>query len=787
MTSFRDIPIQRKLTLAILATSIIPLIIAGALLLGYEVAGLRAKAARELASQADMIAVSTRATLEFNDPKRAVELLTTLRARPEIYAACIFTPEGRVFASYHRMDAKAFAFPKLPATGAGKPQFVNEHLELFRPVGSGSDTVGQIYLRADLAVLYAELPRHVLIVVGVLAALVVVALWLSNEFQRVISGPILALAGTAQSVARRKDYSVRALKHGQDEIGTLTDDFNQMLAAIEEREAALRKLSSAVESGADNVIITDPNGVIEYVNPAFEALTGYTMLEVVGRKPSLLKSGQHDEPFYQRLWTTVLAGETFHGVVVNRKKNGELYFDEKNITPLKDTQGRITHFVSTGRDITARKRDEDALRLLNDNLRTEVGERKRMEEALRSLNDTLEHRVAERAAAAEEANRAKSEFLANMSHELRTPLNSVIGFANILLKNKAQNLRSEDLTFVERINANGKHLLGLINQILDLSKIEARKVELELAPVALDQLVRETIATQEGQLKDKRVQLLAELHEPIAVMDADAGKLKQVLINLIGNALKFTEQGSVTVRVLVHPVTRRPQRLEVVDTGIGIPLDRQAAIFEAFQQADSGTSRKYGGTGLGLTISRALCQLMRCRLDVRSEPGKGTAFSVVFPPEGRLEPSVAAPTADAAPVATPAKAAARMAEAAQQPRLVLVIDDEADSRILLANLLEECGCRVITADSGPQALLRAREVRPDLILLDLMMPKMNGWQVLQTLKADPDLTHIPVVISSIVARENRGSIIGAVDVLQKPIAREDLVRVITPPVRSRRC
>ena len=378
---------------------------------------------------------------------------------------------------------------------------------------------------------------------------------------------------------------------------------------------------------------------------------------------------------------------------------------------------------------------------------------------------------------AENANRAKSEFLANMSHELRTPLNSVIGFGNILHKNKAGNLRPEDLMFVERILANGKHLLGLINQFLDLSKIEAGKMELELTPVALDQLVRDIIATQESQLRDKPVKLVAELPATVAVLNADAGKIKQVLLNLIGNALKFTAEGSITVRVVVDAETHRPQRIEVQDTGIGIPHHRQAAVFEAFQQADSGTTRKYGGTGLGLTISRALCQLMGFRIEVQSEEGKGSTFSVVLGPAAN---PVAVP-AEALPILPPEPEP----PLALQPRLVLIVDDEPDSRILLANLLEECGCRVITADSGALALTRARELKPDLILLDLMMPTTNGWQTLHALKADPQTAGIPVVISSIVAQENRGTVVGAADVLQKPVTREALLRVIRTHTRPK--
>src|ERR1035438_2186731 len=266
--------------------------------------------------------------------------------------------------------------------------------------------------------------------------------------------------------------------------------------------------------------------------------------------------------------------------------------------PLRDEAGKVVGTFGISRDITDRKRAEEAMRQARD--------------------------------AGGGPSRTKSRFLAKMSHERRTPLNSVIGFASILLKNKTGNLRPSDLNFLERIQANGKHLLVLINEILDLSKIEARKIELQLAPVALDNLVRETIAQQEGLVRDRPVQLLADLPASVAVIQADADKLRQVIINLIGNALKFTERGSVTVRVVTNPADHQPVRIEVIDTGIGIPKEKLGVIFEAFQQADASTARKYGGTGLGLTISQALCQLMGCRIEVTSEVGCGSTFGVVL-------------------------------------------------------------------------------------------------------------------------------------------------------------
>jgi two-component system NtrC family sensor kinase len=384
--------------------------------------------------------------------------------------------------------------------------------------------------------------------------------------------------------------------------------------------------------------------------------------------------------------------------------------------------------------------------------------------------------------AAEQANKAKSEFLANMSHELRTPLNSVIGFANVLLKNKAGNLRADDITFLERIQVNGKHLLGLINQILDLSKIEAGRTELELTPVSLDVLVRETVAQLEGQYRDKEVKLVTELPGSVAVVETDQSKLKQIIINLVGNAFKFTERGTVTVRVVSEQETGRPLRIDVADTGVGIPKDRQEAVFEAFQQADASTTRVYGGTGLGLTISRALCQLMGYRLALESEVGKGTTFSVWLiaereaapPPEQALHMVASATHGLAAGARSDTEGELEIL----RDKLILVIDDESDARVLLQHLIEGYGCRVIAASSGEQGLRMAREFHPDLITVDLVMPRMDGWQLVKEVKGDPKLKGTPIVVVSIVAKEQSGKILGAIDVVEKPLDREKLLAAI---------
>src|SRR5579859_5068630 len=354
--------------------------------------------------------------------------------------------------------------------------------------------------------------------------------------------------------------------------------------------------------------------------------------EAIGKADSDFFTEEHADQSHQDEQQVMRTSQAINKEEKETWPDGRVTWALSTKLPLRDDRGDIIGTFGISRDISDLKRAEEALRLAKD--------------------------------AAEQASHTKSHFLASMSHELRTPLNSVIGFANILLKNKAGNLSPAELNFLDRIQANGKHLLALINQILDLSKIEAGKVELHVDPVDLDALVRETVAQQEGLVRDRPVQLLVDLPARVAVFHTDADKVKQIIINLIGNALKFTERGSVTVRVATDP-DHRPARIDVVDTGIGIPPEKLGVIFEAFQQGDAGTARKYGGTGLGLTISQALCQLMNYRIEVTSQITKGSTFSIILSPglAPQAERGPASPSSPLPPAVFPG-------------HLVLVVDDE---------------------------------------------------------------------------------------------------------------
>jgi signal transduction histidine kinase len=224
-----------------------------------------------------------------------------------------------------------------------------------------------------------------------------------------------------------------------------------------------------------------------------------------------------------------------------------------------------------------------------------------------------------------------------MSHELRTPLNSVIGFSNVLLRNRAGNMRERDLVYLRRIRAGGQHLLSLINEVLDLSKIEAGRMRVDRAPVALGALVEDIIASFEGQTRDRPIVLEPDVPEHLSPIMTDPAKLLQVLTNLIGNAVKFTERGRVVVRVVADSAARRPLRIEVADTGIGIPADHQRVIFEAFEQVDSSTARQFGGTGLGLAVTKSLCDVLGYGLEVQSEVGVGSVFTVILTAADRTD------------------------------------------------------------------------------------------------------------------------------------------------------
>jgi len=402
--------------------------------------------------------------------------------------------------------------------------------------------------------------------------------------------------------------------------------------------------------------------------------------------------------------------------------------------------------VTTWTDITALKQHEDELA-----------------ETVRQLKIARDQAM--------EASRTKSTFLANMSHELRTPLNAIIGLTELLCENAQRFGTEKALDPLHRVLRAGRHLLNLINDILDLSKIEAGKLDLVLTEVMIHPVVEEVLGTARPLAEQNRNQLVLECGADIGIIRSDSMRLRQILLNLLSNACKFTNDGVVRLQVSRKRETRREWvEFAVYDTGIGMTDEQLARVFQEFAQADPSTTRKFGGTGLGLPITRKLCQMMGGDVTVLSNPGKGSIFTVRLPTDcGTLKETPIEPIDTAT-----------LAGADVSQEIVLVIDDDPTARELITAHLREGGFAVKTASSGIDGLKLARELRPVAITLDVLMPDVDGWTILAALKGDPTLADIPVIIVTIVDEQRRGITLGAAGYLTKPIDRHRLLKIMTP-------
>ena len=363
-------------------------------------------------------------------------------------------------------------------------------------------------------------------------------------------------------------------------------------------EKEVRRLRLALDQSPATVLVTGLDGTIEYVNAAFQALTGYTAEEAVGMNTRELKSGLHGKAFYQELWQTIRDGQVWRGKFNNRKKNGELFWEKATIAPVFDQRGRITCFVAVKEDVTELMRAEAALKAAKN--------------------------------AADAASLAKSAFLANMSHEIRTPLNAVLGFIHLL---QGTSLTPQQLGYLAKAGVSAEHLHGIISDILDFSKIEAGRLDLEEIPFDPREILCNLAGTLSHGAAEKGLRLTSDLDPelPPRVL-GDPLRLGQVLLNFGSNAVKFTDSGEVaiTARVLERGQGRARLRFEVRDTGIGLSEAQVAGLFQPFTQADDSTTRRFGGTGLGLAISRRLAGLMGGEIQVSSRPGQGSSFALVL-------------------------------------------------------------------------------------------------------------------------------------------------------------
>ncbi len=761
--------IRQKLTRIVLVTCGASILMACGILAAYDAIAARQELANSLLQTAQTMAPNTTAGLSFRDSPAVREVLSSLKAQPNVIRACVYAPDGSVFAMYARAAGSAREFTP-PPLGRDGIHVGFERATVYEPILLDGERIGTIFIESDLGRVYAHARRSGEILLAVIIVAFLVAYLLASRLQREISEPIVELARVAFARSIRKDFSIRVTKRADDEVGSLVDRFNEMLDQIAAREAALQKahddleirvqertselqreiaerrqaekaleertafLDSLIKNTPIGIVVIDPNDAVQFCNPAFEKLFRYRQKDISGRRLYELISASAEDPQVQSHRHRLARGQITHIVTQRKRSDGSLVDVEAYSVPLM-AEGKLTGAVLLYQDITERKRAEEAL--------TRAKE------------------------AAEAANRAKSEFLANMSHEIRTPMNGIIGMTELALDTK---LSSEQREYLTMVKSSADSLLVLINDILDFSKIEAGKMELEEVEFPFEQTVGETAKVLAMRAHQKGLEMAWRVAPGIPErLRGDAHRLRQVIVNLAGNAVKFTERGEIAIEVEKESEDESGMVLHfrVRDTGIGVAKEKQAMIFEAFTQADSSASRKYGGTGLGLAITTRLVSLMGGRIWLESEVGKGSTFHFTARFE-HADPKTARSTEKAGEILRDVS--------------VLVVDDNQTNRIGLSENLCRWGMRPEAVDSGQAALESLEQAQTEnrryqLMITDMQMPEMSGLELAARVRQNAACRDIPVILLSSSAHPQetaRARELGIAAYLTKPVQPAEL-------------
>lgn len=613
--------IKRRLVFMQLLVVFVVLVLFSVFHVLNDVRAYRESVRAKLASMAAMLGYNCTSALNFRDDAAAAKTLASLESERKVTHAWILGPDGRVFAAYCLPGLEA----EPPTTGTGDREEVKGgRLTLSRQILQDGEIIGFVVLRYDLERFRTILLGNYLLGVLALIGGMAIALLVSLLTQRALSGPILRLVETIRSVAASHDLSIRMPEERLDELGVLYRGFNVMLADLQSREeernqalVALReseeKYRTLVEQAKDGIVIIQ-DGRFVYANPSLVAMSGSTREEIIGT------------PFVQH----VVAEEVPKLIRYHESRMAGVETDSRYETVFRTRLGEHIHAEVSAALIPYHGRPADLVMIRN------VNERKKAEDEIRQLNETLELRVAERTRELAAANARlieldllKSMFLASMSHELRTPLNSILGFTGLMLMEMAGPLTEEQTRQLKMVQNGANHLLHLINDILDISKIESGRVDLDVKPFCMTGVVDDVLTAMTPMAQAKGLELARQV-PPDLIVESDQRRVKQVLMNLVGNAIKFSPRGDVRV---VVDARAGELSVSVSDQGIGIRMEDLPKLFNPFQQVDMTSTKRYEGTGLGLYLCKKILTLLHGTIEVCSELGRGSTFSFRVPLE----------------------------------------------------------------------------------------------------------------------------------------------------------
>ncbi|MSU61212.1 MAG: response regulator [Pedosphaera sp.] len=768
MPWFPNMSIRKKLVIGVSLICAASLLLTGAAILTYEVIAFRSGAIKEISTLADVVGAYSTGGVEFNSVADAEKTLACIQADSRVEFVGIHGMDGSTLARFSRSGDEKIENLEVNSAAV---RFEHCCLHVIRKVPKNDRGIGFVYIRANLSAMRERLAWHGLVVLGVSLGVLALTCWGATGFARFMTAPVLKLVATAQSVGAKHDYSLRCQKDRDDELGMLVNEFNRMLDRIQTQDGELRLAQDQLERRVQErtADLTRQIYVREEVQSRLRKQEEF-MRVILETAPSMI-SVKDSEGRYLLVNRAVV---DFHGIGTDDL----LGLCEADIRPgdaeceacLKDDieisqSGREQHAIEHQRmDGRGQAR---WLQTFKRSLVTAEGSRQILcvSTDITSLKkaETEMQRAKE---SAELANQAKSGFLANMSHEIRTPMNGILGMANLLLDTK---LTDEQRDFTRTVCSSSEALLTILSDILDFSKIEAGKLTFERIPFDLREVVESTAELLAARALEKKIELSCLIANDVkCYVMGDPTRFRQVLLNLIGNAIKFTDRGEVTVSVSAGSNGEGELRFEIRDTGIGISAEALSKLFQAFAQADGSTTRKYGGTGLGLVICKQLVELMGGRIGVESEIGKGSNFWF---------------TASLCAVDMPEE----MSVVAALPKglRVLVVDDNETNRKILHHYLAGIGLTSFGVGDGDAALRELHRAQGsgegyDLAVLDVQMPGMDGVTLAKLIRGDGVIGRTRLMFLTSLGLDVTAEISSefGIPCLNKPVKRDVLCRTL---------